>query len=438
VVALYWLGGILNNRIAGLLAALLLAFSEFHIWYSHEARMYTLLALSATLFASTSVCYLQGPTHRRAVWSVVSGVALLYSHPFGTLTWSSISLAILAIIVRSHDLKLTAPKWIITQSITGVLFLPWALVLMGRAKNIAEQGFWIQEPSFDFAVNQFNRLASGSEFLIFLCAGSLAALITGGSNPTPKMGLRKLSTTAAVTEVGAKIGLLFTWLAGPTVFGTRLSVLLVIPLVIAATLPLRLGYHSRFYWPLLKVSPTTILLVTWLILPTILGLLASVVFQPIFLARYLLGLLPAWLLLASIGIASLTRTLSDVFVVSGLIIGLGAIGPMQDDVRQDWRAVGDFLAEKITSEDCVLIYKGILITPLQYYYRHPITCLATPKSANAFSLPMSTDRLWVVLGHDKPEERDALFKSLSLMAWKTVEQREFAGGIRVILLTKPA
>ena len=50
----YWAGTTLYNRRVGLLAAGILAFSPYHIWYSQEARMYTLMTffglLSLTCF----------------------------------------------------------------------------------------------------------------------------------------------------------------------------------------------------------------------------------------------------------------------------------------------------------------------------------------------------------------------------------------------------
>ena len=53
VYLLYRVGALLWDRTTGLIAALLLALSGFHVWYSTEARMYTLLSFTATLFVLT-------------------------------------------------------------------------------------------------------------------------------------------------------------------------------------------------------------------------------------------------------------------------------------------------------------------------------------------------------------------------------------------------
>lgn len=55
----YDLGRRLFGRVAGLLAAFLLAIAPFHVYYAQEARMYALLTLWATLLAASFVIFLQ-------------------------------------------------------------------------------------------------------------------------------------------------------------------------------------------------------------------------------------------------------------------------------------------------------------------------------------------------------------------------------------------
>jgi mannosyltransferase len=62
IVAIYWLGVLIGGRTTGALAAVILAMSGFHIYYAHEARMYTLLALTATLYAAVVLPLKSGPT----------------------------------------------------------------------------------------------------------------------------------------------------------------------------------------------------------------------------------------------------------------------------------------------------------------------------------------------------------------------------------------
>ena len=78
IYLIYRLGTVLWDRLTGMFAAALLAFSSFHIWYSQEARMYALLTLMATACALTTVLLLSRPTWPRAVLCGVasSGTAI--------------------------------------------------------------------------------------------------------------------------------------------------------------------------------------------------------------------------------------------------------------------------------------------------------------------------------------------------------------------------
>ena len=54
IYVLYKFGALLWGRSTGLIAALLLTLSGFHVWYSTEIRMYALLAFTATAFVLTA------------------------------------------------------------------------------------------------------------------------------------------------------------------------------------------------------------------------------------------------------------------------------------------------------------------------------------------------------------------------------------------------
>jgi uncharacterized membrane protein len=85
VSAIYWLGRFLGYRAAGALAAAMLAFSGFHVWYPQEARSYAVLALCATLFVTF---VLQSLRTGKSSWyaaSAAAALALLYTHPYGFL-----------------------------------------------------------------------------------------------------------------------------------------------------------------------------------------------------------------------------------------------------------------------------------------------------------------------------------------------------------------
>jgi mannosyltransferase len=420
VAAIYWLGVILNDRLAGLLAALLLTLSEFHIWYSQEARTYTLLALSATLFAATSVRYLQRPTLACAFWAALTGVAVLYSHAYGLLTWFSISAMVLVIILLARaGILATASNWLLIQALTAGAFLPWALIVLRRPfggwvalKPLKGQWLsdpnlpWIPEPSWRFVLDQLAELASGSQLLVLLCVGVLVALTRENSE-----------ADKSVFELLCATALLYVLPVIPPVLGLVVSLFLLSSLVLASVLRQRRNTASDItaskHRPGLQLNYRIGLLLSWLLGPPLMGLVASVALQPLFISRYLLGSLPAWLLLAGIGIKRLAGP-AGVAAVALLIASFATFGPpIGPGKRHDWRAVAALFAQQRQVGDCVVIYQPYMVTPFEYYYREQIPCLDLPKLPNLLDRStLLANRVWTILADATLGEEKSLVDAL--------------------------
>jgi hypothetical protein len=96
LVAVYRLAARLLDPLAGLLAALLLAVSSHHVWFSQDARGYTGLLLLTLLATREFVDLLEQP-RRAALMRYSTFVALaIYTHPAGLLVLAGHLLAALA------------------------------------------------------------------------------------------------------------------------------------------------------------------------------------------------------------------------------------------------------------------------------------------------------------------------------------------------------
>ncbi len=83
VYVTYLIGKDVRGPLAGQLAALFLCISLFHVWYSIEARMYALLALTSALYVLTSMRVLAGRTTGTVIAYVLSASALLLTQAYG-------------------------------------------------------------------------------------------------------------------------------------------------------------------------------------------------------------------------------------------------------------------------------------------------------------------------------------------------------------------
>jgi mannosyltransferase len=350
VLALYWVGTLVGGRAVGLLAALLLCVSGFHIWYSQEARMYALLALSATLFAGTALWVASRPSWIKALASVIAATALLYSHPFGVLTWAAICLGMFVLLLwRRSAGALSAWRFALLQLLPALLFAPWALLLLGRARVIEETGFWIVPVTPELVVRFMVRLLTGPFMLLTLAFGIAIALL-------------------------------------PPLAPTRLRLL-------GEAEPSPFPRHE-----------TLAILLLWGFGPLLAGYVGSLLFEPILIARYLIGSLPALLLLLAIGFCRLPR--SPLSLVAFIGLGLAALSShflFWPPVRDDFRGVAIDLAQQLRPGDCLLM-KPDSLNALSYYYRRDFACISTPRDyADTDFGAMHPQRILVLLTTDEDD-----------------------------------
>jgi mannosyltransferase len=85
IPVIYWLGSLLYDRRAALIATALFAFNAYHIRYAQEARSYALFALLGTLSSGFLVAFLKRPTptNRRAY--LLSSILSIYAHFYALL-----------------------------------------------------------------------------------------------------------------------------------------------------------------------------------------------------------------------------------------------------------------------------------------------------------------------------------------------------------------
>ncbi len=339
VAFLYGVGARMGGRTVGLLAALLLTLAPYHVWYSQEARMYALLAVATTAHAWATLHFVDKPRWPGAVLLALTGSVLLYTHPYGALNWIALGAAAVWILTARRDwralLRLGG-----SALAAALVFLPWALILLGRAKTIVEQGFWLDEPTLNSVILQF-RSVTGTNTLFLPLIAVLAALLLfrrkAAASPTP------------------------------------------------GTIPL---------------------LAAWLLLPTILGVLASFLIQPVFADRYIIGSLPAFLLVVPLVLLAPVRSQLGVVVVSVLCLagGVATLMGRPPAFRDDWRGMAAQVQSDMTTGDCVAIILPFHVVALDYYLPGTSRCLLSGVSTAAVQAVPPNSRIFL-LANQVSEQR---------------------------------
>jgi len=328
VYVIYRLGAVLWDKTTGLCAAMLLALSHFHIGYSSEARMYTLLAFTATLFVLTVVGALRSPNWGILTASAAASTALLYSHVYGSFVFVAVNFFILvAFIARAPWITAGWRSWLATQAIGAILFLPWLLVWDAAdagVHGIVKGPSWIPKPT--------------SQVLSVAGSPALFVILVG-------FGALSFIDFAAIRNFYSKAP------PGP---------------------PIR-----RKTPPWLRLEWQNGILLAWLIGPLLAGYLISLSIQPILIARYLICSLPAFLLLAAAGLRSMTSTSWHSNLAIGVallvIVTLNILDFQYSNLtpwRSDHRTVMQQFSLRYKPSDRVIFLATY--PPSQYYYRKPI------------------------------------------------------------------
>lgn len=319
VPLVYGIGRSLFDRATGLGAALLLALSPFHLWYSQETRMYALLALLTTCSAYCMLELLRGKGWPAWVGYVLTTSLSLYTHYYAFFIVLFQNLFMAYLCLTDSRWRRTLGGWIPAQAAVSLCFAPWLPVLVRQVSQGG--GGWVARslgaPPIDVLVHTamayiigmtrhwYPSLARRAAYLLFGACGALASL-----------GVRKressqarLSNTQALVFVVAY---------------------LVVPLGTA--------------WALSQ----------W---------------KPMYAMRYLLPFLPAFLLLVARG-ATVVRwpwVRWGLVVLLALTQAVGVFINVREAQNPDWRSTAAYVVERSESGDVVMFSPGWNVKPFDYY-----------------------------------------------------------------------
>lgn len=357
VPALAWIGRLMLGRSAGLLAALALAVSPFHVELSQTARPYAMLVLLAVLTLLALVAALR--TGRPDLWIAVAALLSLsvYAHYEGA---ALILLAALTALVLLAD-----AGWVgwrccaLAFAGAGVLLAPWAPVLQRVAAVQLGHGdlpvLALRQLVVDVFVPQF--LGPGRAHVLVLALAGLALA-----------SLWRDRARLLVMLTWVVVPLALVWIAQPPHFvaGRHLAFLLV-PLMLLFGAGMVAAASAAARLPGVPVAA---------------GALAG------------LALLVAW--------GGPTLDALEWYYASRLGF--------------DWRMVAHVLADSIPESADIVATVGAAY-PLRHYWRPGIEVLEPATYRQRLEARTRRQPLWVVTheGWDRPPELDAWLQSHAIV-----------------------
>lgn len=189
ILAVYLLGSYLLGNKTGLLGALILAVSPFHIYYSREVRMYSMVGLTTVLSAFFLIKALKCNQIRFWFGYVAFNLISIYMHYTSIFILLAQAIFFLAYSIRYRSIF---KRWVLANIILFLFLIPW-LINMISLLNLATANLdkyywvpkWINHVSFKNILFTLKNFSSGFNttgviyipltaiFSFFLISGSL-------------------------------------------------------------------------------------------------------------------------------------------------------------------------------------------------------------------------------------------------------------------------
>lgn len=319
---IYKIGKMLFNDKVGLISALILAISCFHIYHSQQIRQHsflTFLTLLSFFFflrivAKFSCSYL--------IYNTLINILILGTHPYGLCV---IFVQNLFFFFRIRD-KMSKIKWGLLQ--LAVLCCGLWIVIPNRAL-IIEKAWWICKPTFGTLIETFETFSFGG--------------------PGYGVDFRMNSELLKIPKY-----LLFVY--------TALFILGLIPYKNnTINLSNSLSLNDRIFF-----------LISWLFVPIGLAFLCSVIhYRSIYAIKHLIIASPAYYILIARGMYQLKRLWIQMpILLTILFLTVFSLRIMYgNDFQPHWEEVVNYVRKNVQERDIIIISTLKEIVPFMYYFR---------------------------------------------------------------------
>ncbi len=333
---LFLVGRAIFGNAAGLVAAICLAISMPHVYYSQEIRNYALTSLTTLVAAYTFLRGLETAQRRWWAANVAANAALVGTHLFGA---GFLLVQGVFLLVR----RWRAPKWIALWVVANVAAL-LPCYLWARLINIGHIAKWA-------SIFGYPSLRDFANFLVVFTGARIS-----NWNPAPLLpyGVSLDLPLAALVYGG------IACFVGHALWRRR--------------------HNNGRANAAFNDTDAIVFLCLWLIVPLAALYVASYVLQPCFQYRYILYTLLAVCLLMGGALAALPGRRSRALIGAVLVAmyGYQLLALTGGPLRADMQAAAACVAQKGAPRDLVLVFKDWNASSFRFASSHPddrIVCI---------------------------------------------------------------
>jgi 4-amino-4-deoxy-L-arabinose transferase-like glycosyltransferase len=315
IFSVYYLAKELLNKQVALISVALLVVNYFHIYYSQEARMYTMLFFTTTMSFLYLIKFIKSPSIKSALLHSLFASLMINTHFFALFALFSQYLILLFFVIKPY--KETQKRFLLFCLLSGIttliVFIPSLFVFL---KTSEMKSIWIPIPERDVYTVMFKEFFGYTETAIFVAMIGILLFFV-------KLSQRK---QIQKTNINPEIE---------------------------------------------KQTFSFFILFTWILISLLVPLLISFINLPMIVSRYFINIVPAIIIMVAAGLYYFKNTL-----ISGFLIILFMVFSVSDIIwikkyyqtpaKSQFREVTSQILNENTNKDKVVTYWSWL---LPYFFK---------------------------------------------------------------------
>jgi len=328
VLFTYYIGEKLFDKNVGIIASILLLVNPVSVWYSQEARMYTLFSLLILLSTYILFQLFLMQNIKYSVLYILTSILLIYTHYIGLLVLSLHAIFIFINILIQKNVEFLKRMVIIYVAI-AILYLPWIPNMM-LTISTGKAACWMTPPT----------LREGLGALIYV------------------IGIIRNDPVALFGRVIPNSILSIEYMV------LSLIILVILAAVILESLP-KLTHFCSFT-AIISIIPALIFII-------------SIYIKPIFSIRQISSFSPELIFLIAIGLVSIRDSkylkhlsANNIFAILLLIIllhsSISTYMIYAYETKDNWRDLADYMGNNVQCNDIILINNIFCVEPFNYYF----------------------------------------------------------------------
>jgi mannosyltransferase len=385
--AVYLLGKNLLDERHGLLCALLMAVSPFHIWYSQEARMYSLLILLSTASMLFFIKLLQKPKSWAIFWWPLSMGLAIYTHYYAAFILVC-QVLFLLIFHKRYDLLWSRLRFALLALVVVSLPILYLFFINQRFSRLFSVG------------------AGGNPFRIFSIPYTFFAFSLGFSYGPSIAELHRSISLATLQSYLTQILLATLLFSGLFILGLRSL----------------WGEREKLVAVLL-----------YLLVPVLGASLVSLLWPQVsYNVRYVSVALPIYLLVIARGLLTrrkrFIRWTLSILVMAMMLYSVWNHYYHEKYAKEDYRSAAQFITEDSEDGDIIMVTN---LTPFQYYYQGTLPTRQFLWSPSFFRRMLEVQtygyrRAWFVLSREWGSDPEGKMSNYMKNTFAAVSETTFA------------